>query len=101
MVQLFGTFSSGDTLGFDVDLGVSVEELKCLLSKKTGVAETELRISVESRELVTGSLTDNHVKPMSTLDINTKLRGGMMKAFAGGVASGAGYQVGTACCTIS
>jgi len=78
-MQIFVKTVSGDTVPMTVPQGLSVQNLTTLLSVRTALPESDLRLVFAGKHLSSPSstLSDYHIQRESTIHVALPLRGGM------------------------
>lgn len=77
-IQIFIKHISGETIPLSIPSDTSIANLTTILSLRTSVPESSLRLIHGGKHLSsTSSLTDHHIQQHSTIHLASPLRGGM------------------------
>lgn len=75
-VQVFLTNLQGRTSTYDIKPDETVNDFKTKVQHREGLPVSQQRLIYEGRELMGGRLSDYNVKAHSTINLNSRLRGG-------------------------
>ncbi|XP_077378462.1 ubiquitin-like protein ISG15 [Festucalex cinctus] len=76
LFQVFLRNEKGQLTTYEIDNSETVSDFKRKVESREGVAVSQQRLIHQGREMVSGKLEDYHVRPLSTIEMTFRLRGG-------------------------